>query len=136
MRQRLSFLVFLAILSLAQAAFGSGLDAKIDTVFYSNIQNFLFSPIQMSDYNFLGAGARARGMGGAFFAVSNDPTAASWNPAGLSLMDKAQMDLSFNSYMDQGERTTSGLNFNLSDTQKPEYTRIGYPPQAWSSLSN
>ena len=123
MRQRLSFLVFFAILSLAHSAFGSGLDAKIDTVFYSNIQNFLFSPIQMSDYNFLGTGARARGMGGAFFAVSNDPTAASWNPAGLSLMDKAQMDLSFSSYMDQGERTTSGLNFNLSDTQKPEYTK-------------
>lgn len=31
-----------------------------------------------------GAGARAFGMGGAFVAVSNDATAAYWNPAGLT----------------------------------------------------
>ncbi len=121
MRQVLSFLVVLVMIFSAGSAFGFGLETKIDTVFYSTVQNFFFSPIQMSDYNFLGAGARARGMGGAFFAVSNDPTAASWNPAGLSLLDKAQMDLSFNSYMDRGESMTSGLNLNL--TEKPEYTK-------------
>jgi long-subunit fatty acid transport protein len=43
------------------------------------------------DYNFLGGGARARAMGGAFFAVSDDPSAASWNPAGLVQLDKYQM---------------------------------------------
>ena len=31
-----------------------------------------------------GSGARAAGMGNAFIAVSDDGTAASWNPAGLS----------------------------------------------------
>ncbi len=43
------------------------------------------------DYNFLGGGARARAMGGAFFAVSDDPSAGSWNPAGLVQLDKYQM---------------------------------------------
>lgn len=52
---------------------------------------------QLSDYNFLGAGARARGMGGAFFGVSDDPSAATWNPAGLTQMDKPQMGLTFKS---------------------------------------
>lgn len=35
------------------------------------------------NWNFLGGGARARAMGGAFLAVSDDGTAATWNPAGL-----------------------------------------------------
>lgn len=35
------------------------------------------------DFNFIGAGARARSMGGAFIGVADDATAASWNPAGL-----------------------------------------------------
>ena len=52
---------------------------------------------QLTDYSFLGAGARARGMGGAFFGVSDDPSAATWNPAGLTQMDKPQMGLTFKS---------------------------------------
>ncbi len=32
-------------------------------------------------------GARAQGLGGAFSAVSDDPSALSWNPAGLSLFE-------------------------------------------------
>lgn len=35
------------------------------------------------NWNFLGAGARARAMGGAFLGVSNDGSAGTWNPAGL-----------------------------------------------------
>jgi len=36
-----------------------------------------------SSFNPVGSGARAMGMGGAFMAVADDATAASWNPAGL-----------------------------------------------------
>ncbi|KPL04327.1 MAG: hypothetical protein AMJ90_01085 [candidate division Zixibacteria bacterium SM23_73_2] len=52
---------------------------------------------QLTDYNFLGGGARAKAMGGAFFGVSDDPSAASWNPAGLTQLDKYQMTLNFTS---------------------------------------
>lgn len=121
MRRKLSFLVILAVMFLAGSTFGFSPEVKIDTVFYSTTANFFYSPMQVSDYNFLGAGARPRGMGGAFFALSNDPTAASWNPAGLSLLDRSQMDLSFNSYLDRAERTTSGLDLNL--TEKPKYDK-------------
>lgn len=38
----------------------------------------------------VGAGARALGMGGAFIAVADDGTAAAWNPAGLSVLDKPE----------------------------------------------
>lgn len=42
---------------------------------------------QEADFNFIGAGARARGMGGAFIGLADDATAMSWNPAGLSKLE-------------------------------------------------
>ena len=40
-----------------------------------------------------GSGARAAGMGNAFIAVSDDGTAATWNPAGLSQLRKPEFSL-------------------------------------------
>jgi long-subunit fatty acid transport protein len=133
MRRKLSFsagsrfagLVLFVMIFSAGSVFGFGTEVKLDSTLYHTIQNFFFSPMQMTDYNFLGGGARARAMGGAFFAVSNDPTAASWNPAGLSLLNKVQMDLSFSSFMSRPEHTatlnSSNLNFGISD--KPKYDK-------------
>jgi long-subunit fatty acid transport protein len=42
-----------------------------------------------------GSGARAAGMGNAFVAVSDDGTAASWNPAGLAQLRKPEFSLVF-----------------------------------------
>lgn len=39
----------------------------------------------------VGSGARAQGMGGAFIAVADDATAASWNPGGLGQLEKSEM---------------------------------------------
>lgn len=39
----------------------------------------------------VGSGARALGMGGAFIAVADDATAASWNPAGLVQLEEAEL---------------------------------------------
>ncbi len=41
----------------------------------------------------VGSGARAFGMGGAFLARADDGTAASWNPAGLSYLRRAEASL-------------------------------------------
>lgn len=41
----------------------------------------------------VGSGARAFGMGGAFLAQADDATAASWNPAGLSYLRRAEFSL-------------------------------------------
>jgi long-subunit fatty acid transport protein len=40
--------------------------------------------------NFVGSGARALGMGGAFIAVADDATAASWNPGGLTQLERPE----------------------------------------------
>jgi long-subunit fatty acid transport protein len=42
------------------------------------------------DYNILGGGARAHGMGGAFIGLADDATATSWNPAGIAQLDKPE----------------------------------------------
>jgi len=39
----------------------------------------------------IGSGARALGMGGAFIAIADDATAASWNPAGLFQLKKPEI---------------------------------------------
>lgn len=46
-----------------------------------------------SSPNPVGSGARAVGMGGAFIAVADDATAASWNPAGLVQLETPEISL-------------------------------------------
>ncbi|MEZ4584829.1 MAG: outer membrane protein transport protein [Gemmatimonadales bacterium] len=48
---------------------------------------------QEASLNRPGTGARAAGMGNAFIAVSDDGTAASWNPAGLSQLRQPEFSL-------------------------------------------
>lgn len=48
---------------------------------------------QGASLNRTGSGARAAGMGNAFIAVSDDGTAASWNPAGLAQLLEAEFSL-------------------------------------------
>ncbi len=58
-----------------------------------------------SSFNPVGSGARALGMGGAFIAISDDATAASWNPGGLIQLEKPEVSLVFN-YTNRKENTT------------------------------
>lgn len=46
-----------------------------------------------NSFNPVGAGARGLGMGGAFIAVADDGTAASFNPAGLSQLRRSELAL-------------------------------------------
>src|SRR5262249_12392774 len=42
----------------------------------------------------IGVGARAVGLGEAFVAVANDPSAIYWNPAGLASLQRSEVELS------------------------------------------
>jgi len=46
----------------------------------------------------VGAGPRAMGMGGAFSAVADDATAATWNPAGMSQLERIELGASVGWY--------------------------------------
>ncbi len=74
------------------------------------------------DWNFTGVGARAAGMGGAFIGVADDATAISWNPAGLTQLDKAEAsivgrglaeiyEVDFNDWVETYEDEHGILNF-------------------------
>ncbi|MCK4403743.1 MAG: hypothetical protein KAW02_01510 [candidate division Zixibacteria bacterium] len=132
MRSKLSGLVMLVFLFTSVSASGGQKFEGVepDTNMYFSIENYLLSPFQLTDYNFLGGGAKARGMGGAFFAVSDDPTAASWNPAGLSQLDKAQMNLSFSSSMHRTEYTSTfnsqNWDYSFGDELKYDANAISF----------
>ncbi|MEW5804223.1 MAG: outer membrane protein transport protein [bacterium] len=64
--------------SLFYPAFGADYDTKIEIP---------------SSWNPVGSGARALGMGGAFIAVADDATAASWNPGGLIQLKHPEISL-------------------------------------------
>lgn len=68
--------VFLLIFSLVLNIMGQ---TKVGTT----AANFLTIPI----------GGRATGMGGAFVALANDATSAYWNPAGLVLLNKNEINI-------------------------------------------
>ncbi len=53
----------------------------------ANLWRYSFTPA--------GAGARAAGMADAFIAVSDDGTAASWNPAGLAQLRAPEFSVVF-----------------------------------------
>jgi len=133
MKVKLSGVAMLVFLFIAVSASGEqmiGPNIEVDTTDYPSVQNFFFSPFQLTDYNFLGGGARARGMGGAFFAVSDDPTAGSWNPAGLVQIERTQMNLSFSSYMGRTEYTSTQdspvSGYSFSDEQKNDVNAISF----------
>ena len=77
--------------------------------------------------NRAGSGARAAGMGDAFIAVSDDGTAASWNPAGLAQLRQPEFSLVY-VLSDQGIQFT-GVR-SLDDS-----LAYATPPYAYSNSS-
>jgi len=84
-----------------------------------------------SSFNPVGSGARALGMGGAFIAIADDATAASWNPGGLIRLDRPEIsiagagfhrieDNSFGTHPEsEGEETVSQINLNYLSAAYP-----------------
>lgn len=71
--------------------------------------------------DFTGSGARAAGMGGAFLAVSDDISAVSWNPAGLSKFQSPVFGLSLSTFAPRGEFQ---FNNNIAK-QTPSFSDLG-----------
>lgn len=62
--------------------------------FFSAVSAQPLSRIEIpSSFNPVGSGARALGMGGAFIAVADDATAASWNPGGLTQLERPEVSI-------------------------------------------
>ena len=87
--------------------------------------------ISASTPNPVGSGARAVGMGGAFIAVADDATAASWNPAGLTQLKKPEISFAYSyfkrrdDFSSRSHPETSGVQ--KSSTDDLNYVSFAYP---------
>jgi hypothetical protein len=81
---------FVLLLAIVVAMILPGLAFSQDTYF----ENYL-------EFNTLGGGARAAGMGGAFMGIAQGEYAYSWNPAAMSFAEKNAIGLQFNSASDK-----------------------------------
>ena len=87
--------------------------------------------ISASSPNPVGSGARAVGMGGAFIAVADDATAASWNPAGLTQLKKPEISFAYSffkrrdDFSSRSHPETSGVQESWTDDLN--YLSIAYP---------
>lgn len=80
----------------------------------------------------IGSGARALGMGGAFIAVADDATAASWNPGGLTQLERPELSV-VGSFLSTQQDWNPGSTGLLSLDQERissgdlNYASVAYP---------
>ena len=65
----------------------------------------------------MGSGARAMGMAGAFIAIADDATAASWNPAGLIRLERPEVSI-VGAYFDRREDFSSDFHPEIDNPGK------------------
>jgi len=86
----------------------------------------LFQQVGISSSpNPVGSGARATGMGGAFIAIADDATAASWNPAGLIQLEKPEVSI-VGAYFDRSEEFFSAVHPEIKNTGEIDDVNINY----------
>lgn len=82
----------------------------------------------------VGSGARAMGMGGAFVAVADDATAASWNPGGLFQLERPELSVVYGMTSRSESYGSSDVSdFNIDNSVSAEalnYLSFVYPFQA------
>jgi len=78
-----------------------------------------------SSPNPVGSGARALGMGGAFIAVADDATAASWNPGGLIQLERPEVSV-VGAFFERGEDNEFGTTPEASGGQSVSDENINY----------
>jgi long-subunit fatty acid transport protein len=83
-----------------------------------------------SSFNPVGSGARALGMGGAFIAVADDATAASWNPGGLIQLERPEISV-VGDYLHRIEDNTFETNPEASGDQSVDDLNLNYLSAAY-----
>ena len=105
-------------------------------------QGHLIEPSQPMNANFnppsifsaplpSGSGARALGMAGAFTALADDATAASWNPSGLTQLELPEFSYVLRYHYEKQTHYSGDDNFEVGeddfDTLRLNYFSVAYP---------
>ena len=86
----------------------------------------LFQQVGVSSSpNPVGSGARAMGMGGAFIAIADDATAASWNPAGLIQLESSELSI-VGAYLNRIEEFSSDSHPEIDNTGEVDDVNLNY----------
>lgn len=122
---KLLCVVVLVLISSSAFAQDDNLDFTQPTLFFTD-------PVQK---DFIGGGARARGMGGAGFGVYDFSTAASWNPAGLfrkeNPLESPVMSIGMNvfsptsEYRETGDFSATGIEGNQTFKFDDNFSQLG-----------
>ncbi len=83
--------------------------------------------LEIANPNPVGSGARAMGMANAFIAVADDATAASWNPGGLSQLERPELSFAFESVMTSETTAFQGHHQESFDFRDLNYFSVVYP---------
>lgn len=75
--------------------------------------------------NAVGSGARAIGMGGAFIAIADDATAASWNPGGLINLQVPELSV-VGTFLNRTENLSFGTHPEANGEQPLSDTSLNY----------
>lgn len=78
-----------------------------------------------SSPNPVGSGARAMGMGGAFIAIADDATAASWNPSGLIQLEKPELSV-VGAYISHEQDFSAPSNTEIVSNYSDDFTNLNY----------
>jgi long-subunit fatty acid transport protein len=78
-----------------------------------------------SSPNPVGSGARAVGMGGAFIAVADDATAASWNPAGLVQLERPELSI-VGAYVSRSADYSSSSDPVVNNSTETDQSDLNY----------
>jgi len=110
---------------------GGGLVALLIAIAAPAAAQSIQNVVLRNSFNPTGAGARGLGMGGAFIAVADDGTAASFNPAGLAQLRRTE--IAFVGFSDrlQSSVTVPGLPSFTDETKHGalDFAGIGVPFQ-------
>ncbi|UCC43891.1 MAG: hypothetical protein JSU65_12360 [Candidatus Zixiibacteriota bacterium] len=106
-RLAIKVLIILCVIGVNASA---QIDVSFDTAFTNSKGTILFPLRVPSVLDLTGAGARAQGMGNAFYSISDDISAISWNPAGLSGQERPTLGFGLGAFAPSGEfETTTGV---------------------------
>jgi hypothetical protein len=72
----------------------------------------------------IGQGARAAGMGEAFTAVADDPTAVFWNPAGLAQVNDVEVMFTHNQWIENFRHEYFGITVPFEGTWSAAYSLL------------
>ena len=86
-------------------------------------QNTDIESLSGLQFNFGNPGARSLGMGGAFLGLADDASAAEANPAGLTVLRKAELSIEARNFVEQQVFTTSGTFPSTERTPFTHYSK-------------